>query len=143
MTTVAEGLSAVSTALGIVKSLREIDRSVQEAEFKLQIANVTTALADAKIALVDAQEEIKKQEEEISRLRATVRHRDEETVLVEGFRFRSVEGKPVGRAYCSVCADEGRNIHLNQIFTKDGQTFQCPRCKANYGWSVPQFGEPS
>jgi hypothetical protein len=141
VTTIAEGLSAVSTALGIVKTLREIDRGVQEAEFKLKIASVTESLADAKLALVDAQDEVKRREAELDQLRSSLRFREEDTITSGGFLFRKVEGKAVGRAFCSVCIDEGRFLHLNNIQTKEGLSFQCPRCKANYGWNVPQFEE--
>ncbi|WP_243612680.1 hypothetical protein [Shimia aestuarii] len=48
------GLSAASTAIGIVRELREIDRSVDEAAYKLKLAELTEALADAKLALTDA-----------------------------------------------------------------------------------------
>jgi hypothetical protein len=141
LTTIAEGLSAISTALGIVKTLREIDKGVQEAEFKLKIASVTEALADAKLALVEAQDEVKRHETEASKLRDAVRFRAEDTILSEGFLFRKVDGKPMGKPFCSVCSDEGRFIHLNRLMTKDGETFQCPRCKANFGWYVPQHEE--
>ena len=60
------GLSAASTALGIVKDLREIDRSVDEASFKLKLAELTGALADTKVALSDARERINKLERQLS-----------------------------------------------------------------------------
>lgn len=63
------GLSAASTALGIVKDLREIDRSVDEAGFKLKLAELTEALADARIALSDAKGEIAEKNSEIRLLK--------------------------------------------------------------------------
>lgn len=141
MTTIAEGISAVSTALGIVKTLREIDRGVQEAEFKLQVANVTSALADAKLALVEAQEAARLQKEELEKLRSAARYREEETIKVQGFLFRKQDDGPRGKAFCSVCSDEGRYIHLSIVPTKDGNVHKCPRCSSNYGWQVPEFTE--
>lgn len=48
------GLSAVSTAFGIVKDLRDVEKGYDEAAFKLKLAELTSALADAKMALSDA-----------------------------------------------------------------------------------------
>jgi hypothetical protein len=144
MVTIVEGLTAVTTGLNVVKTLRDIDRSVQEADFKLQIATVTTSLADAKLALVEAQEEIKSKDAELEKLRSSVRFRAEETIESNGFVFRKVDGKPVGRAHCPVCLDEGRFLNLNSLDKKGGgHSYQCPKCKADFGWNVMQYSEPS
>lgn len=139
MTTIPEGISALSTAIGIVKTLRDIDRGVQEADYKLKIASATEALADAKMALVEAQDEIKNKEAELERLRSSLRFRAEETIESGGFTYRKVDGKPVGRAYCPVCLDEGRFQTVHLIFTKNGDSVQCPRCKAEFGPRVYQY----
>jgi len=141
MTTIAEGLSALGTALGIVKTLREIDRGVQEAEYKLQIANMTSALADAKLALVDAQDTARSQKDEIEKLKAASRFREEETVRANGFLYRKTDGRPAGKPYCSVCSDDGHFIHLVTVPTKEGTVYKCPRCNGNYGWSVQEYTE--
>lgn len=141
MTTIPEGLSAISTALGIVKTIREIDKGVQEADYKLQIANITSALADAKMALVDAQDELREKSVDLEKLRAAAKFLAEETILESGFLFRRVNDKPAGRPFCSVCRDSGSFIHLNQIYTKDGESYSCPKCKGNFGWNVPRFAE--
>jgi hypothetical protein len=65
---ITTGLTAATTALGIVKDLREIDRSVDEASFKLAIADLTTALADAKISLADAKETLADKDRQIKQL---------------------------------------------------------------------------
>ena len=62
------GLSAASTALGIVKELRELDRGVDEAEFKLKLAELTSALADTKMSLADANGKISELSAEVDRL---------------------------------------------------------------------------
>lgn len=141
MTTIPEGLTAISAALGIVKSIRDIDKGLQEAEYKLQIANISSSLADAKLALVDAQDDLRKQKDEIEKLRKATKFRSDETIRYSGFLFRKVDGDPAGRPYCSVCADDGHFINLSQIFTKDGETNVCPGCKGNFGWNVPNFAE--
>lgn len=141
MTTIPEGLTAISTALGIVKSIREIDKGIQEADYKLQIANISSALADAKLALVEARDDLKTQQEEIEKLQKANKFVAEETIRHSGFLFQKLNGEPRGRAFCSVCSDLGHFIHLNQTFTKDGETNSCPRCKGNFGWNVPRFSE--
>lgn len=142
MTTIPEGISALSTAIGIVKTLRDIDRGVQEADYKLKIASATEALADAKMALVEANDELKGKDAEIEKLKKSIRYRAEETIEAGGFTYRKVDGQAVGRAYCPVCLDEGRFQNLNLAPGKGGQnTYQCPRCKADCGWNVPQFIE--
>ena len=141
MVTIVEGLTAVTTALNVVKTLRDIDRGVQEADFKLQIATVTELLADAKLALVDAQDEIKSKDAELERLRSSLRFRAEETIEAGGFTYRKVDGKPVGRAYCSVCLDEGRFHTVHSILTKAGHSVQCPKCKAEFGPRVHRYND--
>jgi len=62
---IMSGLSAASTAIGIVKDLRALDRSIDDATFKLKIAELSAALADTQVALSEAKAELSEKDETI------------------------------------------------------------------------------
>jgi hypothetical protein len=138
---VAGSISAVGAALGIVKELREINAQMDQATLKLKIAELTSALADAKLGLVDVAEDVRAKEAEIARLLALVRHRETNLVDYHGYRYRAVDGKPVGRAYCPVCENKGLYVTLAQDRTKNGYPETCPSCKGAFG-HVSGFPQP-
>lgn len=138
---IAGSLSAVTAALGLVKELRDIDAQFDKAELKLKIADLTSALSDAKLGLVDISQELKAKEDEISRLRATIEFR--ETKLIDKGQFRFFagdDGKGKGLPICPVCEKRGDFISVAQDRSHGiGKiTYYCPKCKANYGPSVPK-----
>ena len=68
----AQGLTAASTALSIVKQLRELDAKFDAATFKMAIADLTEALADTKIALSEAKELLAQRDTEMRALRSQI-----------------------------------------------------------------------
>ncbi|MDH0114062.1 hypothetical protein N7379_06190 [Rhizobium pusense] len=138
---IAGSLSAVSSALGLVKELREIDVQFDKAEMKLKIAELTSALSDAKLGLVDVAEELKKKEAEIARLRGIIDFRDTKLVDRGQFRyFADSEGNPTGHPLCPPCEKNGDFLAVVQDRSKGiGKiTFYCPKCKSNYGPYLPK-----
>lgn len=138
---IAGSLSAVTSALGLVKELREIDAQFDKAEMKLKIAELTSALSDAKLGLADIAEELKNKEAEIARLRGIIDFRDTKLVDRGQFRyFSDSEGKPIGHPLCPPCEKNGDFLSVVQDRSKGiGKiTYYCPKCKANYGPYVPK-----
>lgn len=138
---IPSALSGVSTALTIVKQLNDIDKQVDEAGFKLRIAEATSALAEAKLGLIDAQEELRLKDREISDLKERLKYRAENLVDHKGYRYSSVEGKPVGDPLCPICEETGSHIKLTRMIALPGQPMMCPKCKSNHG-NVQTFAYP-
>ena len=124
--------AASSKALELVKSLREIDKQFNVADLKAKAADLLSTLADVKVALAEAQDESRSKDEESARLRDALKRR-EETIEVNGQRYRAIDGKPVGAPYCPVCYDDGHFIMLTTMTTaKFGHRMHCPKCKAEF-----------
>ncbi|KQQ46511.1 hypothetical protein ASF69_04600 [Rhizobium sp. Leaf311] len=130
---IAGSISAVTSALGLVKELREIDAQFDKAEMKLKVAELTVALSDAKLGLVDVAQTLKQKDQEIETLKsALVRKHD--TVESDGYFYRKQDdGRPIGNAFCPVCLEDGKFVLTVQSLTS-GMPYVCPKCKANFGY---------
>lgn len=139
---IPSALSGVSTALTIVKQLSDIDKRVDEAGFKLRIAEATSALAEAKLGLIDAQEELRSKDREIADLKDRLKYRADNLVDHKGYRYSSVDGKPVGNPICPICEETGSHFKLARMITIAGQPLVCPKCKSDHG-NVATFAYPT
>lgn len=128
---IMEGISAVSTAIGIAKTLRDVDKTYDAATYKAQIAEILNALTDAKLALAEAKDEIAEQAREIDKLKASF---ELQSKLVKGddnYNYMADENdNPVGFPVCPKCEGEGKIVQTKQhggYFTS-----RCPRCSQEY-----------
>lgn len=127
-------ISAVASALSVVKELRAIDAQFDKAELKMKIASLTEALSDAKLGLVDVAEQIRDKDREILELRSKLKYRAENLVDQNGFRYENKDGKAYGAPYCPVCEQKGVYLKVAQDRNTNGHPFKCPSCKADYGY---------
>lgn len=136
---IAASIAAITAALGLVKELKEIDASFDKAEMKLKLAELTGALADAKLGIIDAQDEVASRNKEIERLTAHLKFRDDETVVLKGYRYHTEAGEPKGRPYCPICEESGSLIRTITS-SAPGHPITCPKCKSVFGY-VAHFAE--
>ena len=124
---IIEGISAVSTALGIAKTLRDIDKNYDAVTYKAQMADLVGALTDAKLALADAKEQIAEQAKEISGLKASF---EAKCSVVKGhgdYHYISDDqGNPLGYPICPKCEITGMIVQLKE-WERSGNG-QCPHC---------------
>jgi hypothetical protein len=126
-------LKSIGAAIGIAKAVSEAKTEYDLADVRLKMADVTNALADAKVALTDAQLVHRQKDEEIERLKKTFARTDE-TIEYQGKRYRKGrDGKPRGRAFCTVCWEEGRLFLLDEKDLGRG-SMKCARCKAEFAY---------
>lgn len=130
---IAGAISAVTAAIGFARELNNVNIQVDQATLKLKVAELTTALADAKLGLVDVAELLRDKEQEIARLTGLLAYKASNLVDVDGMRYRTQDGQPVGLPICPVCEAKGLFITLAQDRSTNGYPYRCPSCKANYG----------
>ncbi|NEK36296.1 hypothetical protein [Rhizobium leguminosarum] len=126
-------LTAIGTALSVVKQLTEIDAHFDKADLKLKVAEITSALAQAKLGLVDAEEVIRAKDSEIKKLWDQLKYKAENTTRLDSMLYDTEDGQPVGRPYCPVCEEKGSLIKIIQDLVGPGRLFNCPKCKSNFG----------
>lgn len=131
MVTIAEGIAAATFALKAAKDLREIDRSISDADFKLRIADISTTLADIKLAMIDLQDQLREKDDTIAKLSSALRKKAE-TIVVRGFTYECINGKPAGTAYCEVCLQNGLFFKTYQV---TGGYYKCTNCTKTTGGS--------
>lgn len=131
---ITEGLSALSSALGLLKELRDVDHTLDKAELKLRITEIAGQLGDARTALQDARDENEELEKEVNRLVKEFEFRGK---LVEwrGFQYEAdEEGRPFGAPFCPACiVRHQQHIRLDGRFRKTN----CPLCSATYEGATP------
>jgi hypothetical protein len=132
-------LSALGSALGIVKELREINDQFDKADLKLKIADLSGALADARHGVIDAEDALRAKDTEIARLSSAFHYRVESTMRYQGLTYeKSPNGeRPSGMPFCPVCEQTGLLIRLAKREVS-GLPAKCPKCQANFG-HVPEF----
>jgi hypothetical protein len=93
---IANGLTLIGQAIGIVKDLRELDKGFDVAVLKSQMADLYGTLADVKIALSDAREELHQRDQKIRELeeRITSLASGDACPLCEAGRMKVVASKP-------------------------------------------------
>ena len=139
MTTIAEGLAAVSAGLNVMTSLLDAKKAYNEAEFKLTIAGLKDSLATAKTAFSDAQEQLRAKDAEIASLKEAFKFRGT-LVEVHGYKYEAgKDGKPVSFAFCQRCEQEGKLYRLTK--STRPQYFNCPNCGRNFKGGVTQYRE--
>jgi hypothetical protein len=127
-------ISTISQAIRLAQDLRSIDKELSQAEAKLKIADLTTALADVKIALTQARDDAAEQQAEINRLKSLHKRLSDDTVEINGRRYRkSADGKPLGHSFCAVCLEKDGRLIETVATHMPGLPDQCPSCKALYG----------
>lgn len=137
---IAGTITAVGSALKIVKELREIDAHLDQASLKLKVAELTEALAEAKLGLVDVAEELKAKDTIIAQLNERMRYRAENLIDHKGFRYQQVDGVPKGRPYCPVCETKGIYVMVAQDRNTSGHPYKCPSCRADFGYAGVNLG---
>jgi hypothetical protein len=126
----------VSKAIEAGRAILSIDAEFDKATLKAQINEMMSALLDSKLALTRADEEMAGQRAEIDRLKKEFAFREEQTIVVHGYRYeRNPDtGRPQGSAFCDRCERvDGRLIRLPKVTGKDGFGYKCPQCNASYG----------
>jgi hypothetical protein len=132
--------STLSQAFKVAQELRAVDKELSVADMKLKVADLTSSLADIKLTLTEAKSEASVKDEEITRLKKLHRTVAEDTVEVNGYRFRKATNREgaAGNPYCPVCfAKQGLLIELTDTILS-GRPLRCPSCSALYS-NVPSF----
>ena len=132
--------TTLSQAFKVAQELRDIDKEVSQADLKLKIAELSSSLADIKLTLTDARSEATEKDAEISRLKALHRRILEDTVEVNGYRFRKAKdgNGAAGNPFCDVCFQkQGMLIEMTDTILS-GRPLRCPSCAALYV-NVPSF----
>jgi hypothetical protein len=117
-----------------------VTKKLGEAELKLKIADLTGVLADIEITLADAKAEIAEKDETIRHLQSLQKRRDDDLIEYRGYFYRKVNDKPVGNAFCPVCAQKDGVLVETTWSMGPGRGTLCPACKAIYH-NVTGFGE--
>jgi hypothetical protein len=129
-------LSTAAQAIKLGQELRSIDKELSQSELKLKIADLNTTSADLKMTLTDARSEAAEKNAEIERLKKLQRRLEDDTVELQGYRYRKrKDGKQggAGNPFCDVCFQkDGLLIETAQVVGKGIQALKCPNCKAEY-----------
>jgi hypothetical protein len=135
--------STLSQAFKAANDLRSIDKEVSQAELKLKVADLTSSLAGLKMTLTDAKVEAAEKDAEIVRLKEVGRRVVEETVEVDGYRYRKrIDGEEgvTGKPFCNVCLQKDglliETTYAHGSGLKGSVSLQCPNCKAWYGLDI-------
>lgn len=119
-----------------------VDVQVDQAALKLKIAELTEALASAKLGMVDVSDQMRAMDAEITRLTKLVAYREVNVVDKGMYRYRAVQGHPVGTPFCPVCEAGGTFIQIVSELSKDGRKYVCPKCKSSFGNNVNVYSLP-
>lgn len=128
MIEIAQGLAALTQAIGVAKQISEAKSKLDQAELKGRLADLYTMLADAKMALADAQVQLQEKDRTIAELRRSQERAG--PVLYRGFPFAVDNGRVSAGPYCPNCYERKSMVLLART-TAVLKT--CPRCKGQYG----------
>lgn len=126
---IAEGVTAITTSLGIAKEVMNAKHAYSQAELQLKIVGMVSELMKAQEVLSEAKTNAAEKDIEIKRLKEFSEKRE---ALIEhrGLLYRKSDGGvPIGRPHCPVC------IQMSQMYFEvvgDGINKHCPSCKARY-----------
>ena len=126
-----EAISAVGQAIDVAKGMRAVEKNFDAAAYKVQIADLMTALSEARMELVAAREAANEKEAQFEELKRTLTGQSELIETASGFKYKSMEDRPLGLPVCPTC--EQRDGRL--VFTvKDGDVHKvrCPVCDARF-----------
>lgn len=127
--------SAVSQAIKLANELRSIDKEVSEADLKLKIADITLALSDVKLTLAEARSDAVGKDEEIAQLRKLHRRLADDTVELNGYRYRKrTDGQEggAGKPFCNACLQKGGFLIETTDTNEPGRPLKCPSCTVRY-----------
>lgn len=132
MTTVAEVLTSVSTAVGIAKTIAEINKGFEEAEYQLKVAQLMTALAEAQIQLSTLQIEVASKDNEIVRL-SRFSNETDGLVRHNSLYYRaSADGSAIGAPFCAHCIENKTGVFELHRKAMQGYEKFCSHCKTFY-----------
>ena len=141
---VAALLSTISAAIGFARELNSVDVQVDQATLKLKIAELTGALAEAKLGLVEVADLMRDKDAEIAGLAKAIAYKAEHLVERGPYRYKAIEGHPLGLPFCPVCEGRGLFIHIVQHRGNgNGISYHCPACKSQFGSHVSSYSLPA
>lgn len=132
--------TTISQALKVAKELREVEKEISLADLKLKVTELTSSLADIKLTITQAKTESVEKDEEIGRLKALHRRLENDTVEINGYRFRKAKDRdgPAGNPFCPVCFQKQGMLFEMTDTILSGRPLKCPSCSAIYS-NVPAF----
>ena len=135
-------ISAITSALDIVKKVRDIDKNIDAAEYRSRIAEILDALTEAKLALIEAKSVIADKDEEIRTLKSTAQQTSS-LVLHKGYYYKkNADGAPTGKPHCPVCLQKHKMIfQLEKDTNFPGHPWICPSCNNQIGFNLSSFSE--
>lgn len=112
-----------------IEKLQKFTRDVENVEYKEQILDLREMIADVREELLEKDDELKTARDEIAALKETAEFA-ESLIAVDGYKYDSVDEKPVGLPYCPTC--EVRDGKLFRLIRFDENRSRCHNCKQSH-----------